>query len=99
MVRVIHIRVVSELHAFGPLRDHADARFIHDADRFAWYVPPGKNQTGNCSNDPVAIVSPSGNTLSQGFERRFHFGILNDLLDGLLSHTYLHDHILPDFTA
>ena len=48
MVRVVHIRVVSEQQALGPLCDHADARFVHAADRFGRFVPPEKRQARDC---------------------------------------------------
>jgi len=89
MVCIIYLRVVSKLHAFGPLSDHANARFIQDTHRFTRLVPPSKYQSRDRGLDPVAYVGPSSNTISQGFECTFQLGIPNYLLMSSLSHACL----------
>ena len=93
MVRVEHICVVAEQHAFDSLGDHADARLVHVARRLGRCVPPRKRHARDRGHKQTLLVGPAGNALSQRGERHVHAVLLTRLLDGLLTHSYLLSHI------
>ena len=93
MVRVEHIRVFAEQHAFDSLGDHADARLVQGARRLGRCVPPRKRHARDRGHQQTLLVGPAGNALSQRGERHVHAVLLTRLLDGLLTHSYLLSHI------